>query len=91
MQEVNVKLTEFDIQPETIHVKTGEPVRFVVQNAGRIGHDFYIEGTEFAVRDLRAGETKTLEATFSEPKVYRTACHHLGHEVLGMRGKLVVE
>lgn len=91
MQEVNVRLTEFDIQPEEIRVKAGEPVRFTVQNAGRIGHDFIIEGLDIGVRDLSSGETRTFEHTFPEPKVYKTSCHHLGHAPLGMTGKLIVE
>ncbi len=91
MQQVDIKLTEFDIQPEEIHVKVGEPVRFTVSNAGRIGHDFIVEGPDIGVRDLKSGETKTFEYTFSEPKTYKTACHHLGHAPLGMTGKLIVE
>jgi plastocyanin len=91
MQDVNITLTEFDIKPETIRVKAGEQVKFTVTNAGRIGHDFLIEGLNIGVHDMKAGEVKTFEYVFPEPKVYTTACHHLGHEALGMKGKLIVE
>jgi plastocyanin len=91
MQEVHVKLTEFNIKPDEIHVKAGEPVLFTVDNSGRIDHDFFVEEIELGIKNLKPGETKSFEHVFSEPKIYTTICHHFAHSQLGMRGKLIVE
>jgi uncharacterized cupredoxin-like copper-binding protein len=91
MQEVHIKLTEFDIKPDEIHVKAGEPVLFTVTNEGRIDHDFYVEELELGIKNVQPGESKSFEYVFPEPKIYKTICHHFAHSQLGMHGKLIVE
>ncbi len=93
MQEVEVTLRDFSIEPEEIHVKAHLPVRFVVRNEGMMDHEFAVEGVPGLVEvdNVPPGQARTLEHTFHQPGIFETVCHYPGHEELGMEGKLVVE
>lgn len=89
MREIDVWLSEFEIEPETIEVRAGERIRFKVHNGGLLVHDLVSDGTDLAVYEVQSRETRTVEVEFEEPGVYETVCH-LGHQERKMLGMLVV-
>src|SRR5689334_6313561 len=72
-QTVNVTLSEFKIDPNPITVRAGTPVHFVVQNAGRFGHDLHVEGQGASVEaapgdsTIAGGQSTTFDFTFNTP------------------------
>ena len=105
--EVIVKLTDaLKMEPASISVKAGVPVRFVVTNSGATDHEFFLgdeaaqagHGNEMSggMNDdpagigLKAGETKTLEYTFAKAGSYLAGCHVSGHYEAGMMATITV-
>lgn len=95
-QNVSITLTEFQITPSEVTVQAGTPVRFTVQNAGTVEHNFVVEledeGIEqqlFAM-NLKPGETRTADYTFPEAGSWEMYCPVDGHKDHGMMGDLEV-
>jgi glucose/arabinose dehydrogenase len=63
-------------------------VRFVVMNAGAIGHDFVIAGRKTPV--LAHAQRATLIVRFRKAGAYAFRCSVPGHAAAGMRGVLLV-
>lgn len=58
-RQVAVNLTDtLRIEPATIEVKAGEPVRFVVTNLGALDHEFYLG--DAAAQDEHAMEMRSM-------------------------------
>jgi manganese oxidase len=88
-EAVDVRLTEFAIEPAEITVPAGTEVSFSVTNDGAAPHDFVIQGVgETAVLD--AGESERLTVGPLEPGTYTVVCNEPGHEGAGMVGTIVV-
>lgn len=93
---VTLTLTEFSISPASITVPAGEPVTFVVTNAGGAQHNIEIEleaqGIEqrlFAT-NLMPGETRQATFTFPVAGEWEMYCPVDGHRGLGMEGTILV-
>ena len=78
---------EFAFSLSTDRVHTGA-VTFLVANAGRIPHDFSINGRN--TPSLRPGGHAKITVWFAAPGVYEYVCTLLGHAMAGMVGDLVV-
>ena len=103
-REYDVLLSSFDIQPQSIAFKAGEPVRLRLINNSSIAHsfsakDFFASG-EVRPRDARlisggkvdVGPGDTREVLIV-PKAgrYSARCANLFHRVMGMSARIVVE
>lgn len=82
-----VKATEFKfaLSKKTVPVGT---VIFKVENKGKIGHDFKIDGKKTKV--IAAGKSATLKVVFKKRGKFSYVCDIPGHAALGMKGKLGV-
>ncbi len=95
IQEINVALTEWAIEPDMITVKAGT-IRFVVRNLGTMAHGFEIEGEidgkefEREIEPFPAGQTRRLMVELP-PGEYEIYCQVPGHKEKGMEGTLIVE
>ena len=84
---VTVKASEWKFRLSTKVVHTGTVV-FKVKNAGKLSHDFKINGKK--TRLLARGKTARLRVVFKRAGKYRYLCTVPGHAKLGMKGTLTV-
>jgi glucose/arabinose dehydrogenase len=84
---VRVTAREFSFALTRKTVPVGK-VRFVVRNAGAIGHDFAIAGRK--TRILAPTQTATLVVRFRKGGSFPYRCSVPGHAAVGMKGVLVV-
>ena len=82
---VTAREFSFSLTRKTVPVGT---VRFVVANAGAIGHDFVIAGHK--TRLLGPTQKATLVVRFKRAGSFAYRCSVPGHAAVGMKGKLVV-
>ena len=98
---VEVELSSFDFDPDTIRLRAGEPVTLRLINRGDGGHNFVARdffaaasGVSGPVVDgaveLDGGETADVRLVPVRGR-YRLRCTHAFHSTLGMRGRIVVE
>ncbi|MES1247142.1 MAG: cupredoxin domain-containing protein [Actinomycetota bacterium] len=85
--KVVVKASEwkFVLSRKTVPVGT---VIFTVENKGKIGHDFKIDGKKTKV--IAPGKLATLKVVFKKKGTFAYVCDVPGHAKLGMKGKLGV-
>jgi uncharacterized cupredoxin-like copper-binding protein len=95
-RDVKITLKEFSLTPNRVSVPRGQAVRFTVTNAGTVNHNFTvelesqkIEKTLFA-QNLKPGETKTAEFTFTAAGEWEMYCPVDAHKDRGMLGKITV-
>ena len=103
-REYEVLLSSFDIQPDPIRLKAGEPLRLRLTNNSTISHSFNAEAF-FAKSDVRprereitkrgrievaAGETREILLVPVKGR-YSARCGNLYHRLVGMRADIIVE
>lgn len=84
---VVVKATEFKFTLSKTSVPVGTVI-FKVENKGRIGHDFKIDGKKTKL--IAPGKSATLKVVFKKKGKYAYVCTVPGHARLGMKGTLGV-
>lgn len=84
---VIVKATEFKFVLSKKSVPVGTVI-FKLENKGKIGHDFKIDGKTTKV--IGPGKTATLTVKFTKKGRYAYVCTIPGHAALGMKGVLGV-
>lgn len=95
MQEVNLALKEWAIEPKSVEVNAGK-VKFTVTNEGEFPHDAVFilqkDGKEVARTPVfgKAESPKTVEADL-EAGTYTMVCDVPGHAEKGMTGVLTVK
>jgi uncharacterized cupredoxin-like copper-binding protein len=82
---VVVKATEFKFALSKTSVPLGTVI-FKVENRGKIGHDFKINGKK--TRVIAAGKSATLKVVFKKKGRFVYVCDIPGHARLGMKGTL---
>ena len=103
-REYDVLLSSFDIQPDEIELKAGEPVRLRFVNNSTIVHSFsasdFFRSGEVRPRDRRLVSSGKIEVKPGDereivivPKVgrYDAHCGSLYHRLLGMSARIVVK
>jgi uncharacterized cupredoxin-like copper-binding protein len=100
--DVQVTLIDGSISASATTFTVGQKYTFQVANMGTLPHQFYIEKAgavdeplksdsgEADIDTFDAGQTKTLEFTFTEPGIYQFACHVPGHYPAGMALTIMV-
>ena len=83
---VTVKMTEFKFALSKRTVPAGT-VTFKLQNAGKLAHDFKINGKKSAL--IKPGKSGSLTVTLKAGS-YKYICTVPGHDAAGMHGKLKV-
>ena len=86
--------------PNTIQVRKGETIRFILTNSGTVTHEFMVGPADKVAADdgdgkitleadkLDKGSTNELVYTFDGPGPYAFACHEPGHFEAGMAGTI---
>jgi len=86
---VQIKLSEFAIEPSVVKVKPGD-VTLEVENAGFVEHNIVIEELDQGVDFVFPGETADFEVQLASG-TYKLICTVEGHKEAGMVGTLIVE
>ena len=100
-ETVEIAMTDFEFEPQTITVRSGTTVRFRFRNTGAFVHDAHFgdEAAQKAVEDGKAprdgpevGPKKATEIvrTFPQPGQLIIGCHQPGHYRQGMKARLIV-
>jgi uncharacterized cupredoxin-like copper-binding protein len=103
-QTVDVHLANFDFTPPVIRMRAGRPYRLALTNDSDGPHNFaaprFFAAARVAPRDarivargrveLRGGESRIVHVIPARG-VYKVKCSHLGHAILGMTARIVVE
>lgn len=94
-REIRVGMAEYAFLPAVIEVATGERIRLVIQNTGRLEHDFAPDQRGRALGLSHAHLGPNGSAAFdwtapSAPAEVAITCTIAGHEALGMVARVVV-
>jgi uncharacterized cupredoxin-like copper-binding protein len=103
-RDYEVLLSSFDIQPDPIRLKAGEPLRLRLTNNSSIAHSFNSEAF-FAKAQVRPRERELTKRGKIEVPAgtsreillvpaagrYSARCGSLYHRLLGMRADIIVE
>ena len=84
---VNVTATEFKFVLSKKTAKRGLVI-FKVKNAGKLGHDFQINGRKTPI--IPPGKSNTLRVTFLRKGHYAYKCTVPGHAAAGMKGVFTI-
>lgn len=103
-REYEVLLSSFDIQPETIRLKAGEPLRLRLVNNSTIVHSFkadaFFESSNLRPRDRTLATQGPIEVAPGDTREillvpaagrYSARCANLYHWIVGMRAQIIVE
>ncbi|MBI5237747.1 MAG: cupredoxin domain-containing protein [Deltaproteobacteria bacterium] len=87
---IAVEAAEYRFSPSSFVVKQGEVVRFTVNNAGKLPHEFELEalGVEALIPP---GESVDVVVSADKPGRYAIICDLPGHLAAGMRDTLTVK
>jgi plastocyanin len=103
-RDVEVRLSNFDIEPGAIRLKAGEPVRLRFVNTSQSDHSFSADEF-FAAGQLRRRDTKVVRGGGVNVRAgdvrevllvpaagrYRARCGNILHRILGMSSEIIVE
>ncbi len=91
-QRVPVVLSDFSFSPARVVVKVGQPVQVSVLNAGKVAHDWSVQGLAGAEHvHAPPGQGASVVFTPTEVGTFEVVCTEPGHAQAGMVGELVVE
>jgi uncharacterized cupredoxin-like copper-binding protein len=85
---IRVSEKEFSIKLSQTSLARPGTVTFDVKNAGKMAHNFRINGKQ--TRLIQPGKTATLTVTFKKNASYHYICAVPGHAALGMKGVFAV-
>lgn len=87
---VNVKGSPFKFEPSEIKVKKGEKIKIVFTNEKGM-HDWVIDEFDARTKQIKAGETDSVEFTADKAGTFEYYCSVSNHKAMGMKGNLIVE
>ncbi len=89
---IDVRETEFKLDPANPKIEKRGVVEFKVENAGQTVHALEVEGPEGEVEteEIQPGKSANLRANLTEPGEYTWYCPIDGHKGQGMEGKITV-
>lgn len=87
IKTVNVVASEFKFVLSSKSAKRGVVI-FKVKNAGKVGHDFDIDGRKTKV--ISPGKSATLRVVFLRKGTYPYKCTVPGHAAAGMKGVFTI-
>ena len=95
VREIEVKSIQYRWEPDTIVVKKGEKIRFIIETVDA-PHGFELEGIVIPSWDpekaIRKGDKTILEVTADEAGIWDMVCTiYCGPGHVGMKGKYIVK
>ncbi len=90
VKEFVVTGSSFKFAPSEIQIKRGDTVRIIFKNAAGF-HDFTIDELNAKTKQIKSGDTDTIEFVAEKTGTYEYYCSVGNHRQMGMVGNLVVE
>lgn len=90
-KEVVIEASEFKFSPVTLTFKKGETVKLVLNNIGKMPHDFVVDELGVRTKKIVGGDSDTIEFTPEKTGVFEYYCSVGQHRQNGMVGKVTVE
>lgn len=90
-QEIMVTGNEFSFSPSTITVQSGQPVRLVFTNIGKMPHDFIVDEMNVRTKIIKSGETDAVTFTPTQAGTFSFYCSVGNHRTQGMEGTITVQ
>ena len=89
---IEVKETEYELNPPNPGVEDAGLVAFEVTNAGKIAHALEVEGPngEAETDRIAPGKTAKMTVDLGEPGTYKWYCPIADHEDRGMVGEILI-
>jgi nitrosocyanin len=87
---LTVDATNFKFNQTELKVKKGDKVKVVFNNKEGM-HDFVLDEFNTKTKQLKAGESETVEFTADKAGTFEYYCSVGQHRQMGMVGKLIVE
>src|SRR5690242_801546 len=85
---VTVSLAEFTISPSSITAPLDG--KLTVTNTGKTEHNLTVEDTNLSTKQLKPGESQTLDLKGVKAGTYNVFCNVAGHQQAGMKGTLTI-
>jgi uncharacterized cupredoxin-like copper-binding protein len=85
---IHVTAKEFSFKLSKTSLAKPEKITFAVKNAGKMAHDFRIDGKQTKL--IQPGKSANLVITFKKKGNYHYLCTVPGHAAQGMKGVLPV-
>lgn len=82
-RQIVVRAEDFSFSPNLFTLSTEESVRLILENEGKIEHDFEIVGTDVHVH-AQPGSTESITFSLKKPGQYTAVCTLPGHREAGM-------
>ena len=90
VKEFKISGSPFKFSMNEIKVKKGDTVRIVFTNVEGV-HDWVIDEFNAATKQLKAGESETIEFVADKAGTFEYYCSVGSHRAMGMKGNLIVE
>lgn len=103
-RDYEVRLSSFDIEPGTMRLRAGEPVRLRLVNVSQGDHSFsadaFFAAAQMRNRDKRLAVGGSIDVPAGDVREvivvpaagrYRARCGNLLHRILGMSSEIIVE
>ena len=90
VKEFKISGSPFKFSMSEIKVKKGDTVRIVFTNVEGT-HDWVIDEFNAATKQLKAGESETIEFVADKAGTFEYYCSVGSHRAMGMKGNLIVE
>ena len=89
---IEVRLSEFAIEPSSLEAAAERPLRFSISNGGAASHTFAVvtDAKTYETSTIAPGDTATLDVPALDAGGYEVKCTVPGHDKLGMTGTLSV-
>ena len=88
--EITIEGSEFKFDKATLTVKKGQPVTVTLKNVGKMPHDFVIDELNVRTKQIKSGETDTVQFTSDKAGTYEYYCSVGKHRQMGMKGTITV-
>lgn len=90
VKEFSVTSDHFSFDLKEIRVKQGDTVKITFHNSGGF-HDWVIDEFNARTKQLKAGESETVQFVVDKTGTYEYYCSVGSHRAMGMKGNLIVE
>src|SRR3989344_6089025 len=90
VKEFTVLGSNFSFTPNSLEVKQGDTVKITFKSANGT-HDFKIDEFQVATKQIKSGESETVEFAADKTGSFEYYCSVGNHRALGMKGTLTVK
>ena len=92
---IEITATDYEFTPSEFTVPPGAKVKVTLLNKGRKDHNIQFDMPDNQklklARDIKAGESMSLEFTAPGPGTFTFICPVGMHSTIGMKGRMIVE